>query len=223
MFSCEFCEISKNIFFTEYLRWLLLEVMWWYNPSTKYRIWKSCIYIDFFFYQGFLSQTLTIHRTAGDSTSTLSLPPAHKNWDIYLQFCMWYDFHDFHIIPTLLFTRPLLDEIDQLIELPFDWLIDWWHNVCLFIWWFDCRLSLNNLTRENGGFELASAIILVLQAYRLIWWKSNKVSTLLTSTNKSIAWNSEQGCEKISKVRKSTGGYNIRSLKLIIISVKELK
>ena len=131
--------------------------------------------------------------------------------------------NDFHIIPTLLFTRPLLDEIDQLIELPFDWLIDWWHNVCLFIWWFDCRLSLNNLTRENGGFELASAIILVLQANRLIWWKSNKVSTLLTSTNKSIAWNSEQGCEKISKVRKSTGGYNIRSLKLIIISVKELK
>ena len=24
MFSCEFCEISKNIFFTEHLRWLLL-------------------------------------------------------------------------------------------------------------------------------------------------------------------------------------------------------
>ena len=24
VFSCEFCEISKNIFFTEHLRWLLL-------------------------------------------------------------------------------------------------------------------------------------------------------------------------------------------------------
>ena len=26
MFSCEFCEISKNIFFTEHLRWLLLSL-----------------------------------------------------------------------------------------------------------------------------------------------------------------------------------------------------
>ena len=24
MFSCEFCDISKNTFFTEHLRWLLL-------------------------------------------------------------------------------------------------------------------------------------------------------------------------------------------------------
>ena len=24
VFSCEFCEISKNTFFTEHLRWLLL-------------------------------------------------------------------------------------------------------------------------------------------------------------------------------------------------------
>ena len=28
VFSCEFCEISKNSFFTEYLRWLLLLVAW---------------------------------------------------------------------------------------------------------------------------------------------------------------------------------------------------
>ena len=26
VFSCEFCEISKNAFFTEHLRWLLLEI-----------------------------------------------------------------------------------------------------------------------------------------------------------------------------------------------------
>ena len=26
MFSCEFCQISKNTFFTEHLRWLLLEL-----------------------------------------------------------------------------------------------------------------------------------------------------------------------------------------------------
>ena len=45
----------------------------------------------FFFYQGFLSQTLTTHRTAGEgrgpSFSTLPLPPAHEHSDIYLQLC----------------------------------------------------------------------------------------------------------------------------------------
>ena len=45
----------------------------------------------FFFYQGFLSRTLTAHRTAeegrGPSFSTLPLPPAHEHSDIYLQLC----------------------------------------------------------------------------------------------------------------------------------------
>ena len=39
-----------------------------------------------FFYQGFLSRTLTTHRTAGEgrgpSYSTLPLPPAHEHSDI---------------------------------------------------------------------------------------------------------------------------------------------
>ena len=45
----------------------------------------------FFFCQGFLSRTLTTHRTAeegrGPSYSTLPLPPAHEHSDIYLQLC----------------------------------------------------------------------------------------------------------------------------------------
>ena len=131
MFSCEFCEISKNIFFTEYLRWLLLEVMWWYNPSTKYRIWKSCIYRDFFFYQGFLSQTLTIHRTAGDSTSTLSLPPAHKNWDIYLQFCMWYERLSHNPNTFVYQTATRWDWPTYWITI---WLTDWLMTQCLFVY-----------------------------------------------------------------------------------------
>ena len=47
--------------------------------------------IIFFFYQGFLSRTLTTHRTAGEgrgpSFSTLPLPPVHEHSDIYLQLC----------------------------------------------------------------------------------------------------------------------------------------
>ena len=35
MFSCEFCEISKNTFFTEHLRWLLLEKCLFCNVTEK--------------------------------------------------------------------------------------------------------------------------------------------------------------------------------------------
>ena len=55
--------------------------------------------------------------------STLPLPPAHEHSDIYLQLCMWGDYHVF-LIASLVFTRLLLNEIDHLIELLFDWLID---------------------------------------------------------------------------------------------------
>ena len=54
--------------------------------------------------------------------STLPLPPAHKYSYIYLQLCMWDDYHMF-LIATPGFTRLLLDEINYLIELPFDWLM----------------------------------------------------------------------------------------------------
>ena len=38
VFSCEFCEISKNTFFTEHLWWLLLDI-------TKININISCSYV----------------------------------------------------------------------------------------------------------------------------------------------------------------------------------
>ena len=86
-------------------------------------------FLVYFFYQGFFSQTLTTHRTAGKGKgtifySTLPLLPAHKYSDIYLQLCMWDDYHIF-LITSLVFTRLLLDEIYHLIELPFDWLMMW--------------------------------------------------------------------------------------------------
>ena len=92
-------------------------------PVVLLKRWRT------FFCQGFFSQTLTIHRTAREGRgscfySTLPLPPAHEHSDISLQLCMWDDYHVF-LIATLVFTRLLLDEIFHLIELPFDWLIDW--------------------------------------------------------------------------------------------------
>ena len=86
----------------------------------------SASFFCFFFYQSFLSRTVTTHSTAGEgrgpSYSTLPLPPAHKHSDIYLQLWTWDDYHIF-LIATLVFTRLLLDEIYHLIELLFGWLM----------------------------------------------------------------------------------------------------
>ena len=79
---------------------------------------------------------------------TLPLPPAHEHWDIYLQLCMWDDYHVF-LIATLVFTRLLLDYIYNLIELPFEWLINDAMFVCLFTWWIGTRFSLQRFDIEN--------------------------------------------------------------------------
>ena len=135
----------------------------------------------FFFYQGFLSRTLTTNRTAGEGKgpfySTLPLPPAHKHSDIYLQLCTWDDYHIF-LIATLVFTRLLLDDIYHLIKLLFDW----WCNFdfCLFACWIDFRFCYSYMAWETGGLELALTIIPVLQANRLTKCASHPPSVLVT-------------------------------------------
>ena len=97
--------------------------------------------------------------------STLPLPLAHKHWDIYLQLCMWDEYHIF-LITTLVFARLLLDEIYHLIGLPCEWLID----QTLFLCWLDeliLGFCYSRLTLETGGLELVSTITLVLQANQL--------------------------------------------------------
>ena len=90
---------------------------------------------------------------------------AHEHWDIYLQLCMWDDYHVF-LIATLVFTRLLLDEIYHLIELPFEWLFDDSMFVCLLDELI-LGLSYSDLTWETGGLELVSTITPVLLANRL--------------------------------------------------------
>ena len=100
----------------------------------KITIWIDKIQL-FFFLSGFsFTDTDDSQNSRGREGiifySALQLPPAHDHWDIYLQSCMWDDYHVF-LIATLVFTRLLLDEIYHLIELPFDWLIDDVMFVCL--------------------------------------------------------------------------------------------
>ena len=76
------------------------------------------------------------------------------------------DYHIF-LITTLVFTRLLIHEIYYLIELPFALLTDDAMFVCLLD---ELILGFRfDLTLETGGFELASIIILVLRANRLIF------------------------------------------------------
>ena len=95
--------------------------------------WKVSLFFFYLFIYFFLSgfsftntdNSLDNRRREGTIFySTLRFSPAHEHWDIYLQLCMWDDYHIFLIAP-LVFTRLLLDEIYHLIESPFDWLMMW--------------------------------------------------------------------------------------------------
>ena len=116
--------------------------------------------VSTFFYQGFLSQTVM---------RWLSFIPLYQfhplmKIEIYLQLCMWVDYHMF-LIATLVFTRLLHNKIYHLIELPFDWLM----MQCLFVYlmnWFRVFCD-SDLKWKTGGSEPASSIIPVLQANRL--------------------------------------------------------
>ena len=130
--------------------------------------------------------------------STLPLPPAHEHWDIFLQLCMWDDYHVF-LIATLVFTRLLLNEIYHVIELPFEWLIDDEMFLCLLDELI-LGFCYSNWTLETGGFELASTITLVLQAnwltkcashliWKLIWtycYLLNRIGIDLALHNSSL-------------------------------------
>ena len=94
---------------------------------------ESCIYLllinrfffCFFFLSGFsLADTDNSQDSRGKEGGIffLPLPPAHEHSDIYLQLCMWDDYHIF-LIATLVFTRLLLDEILPPYRITI-WLID---------------------------------------------------------------------------------------------------
>ena len=119
----------------------------------------------------------------GINYSTLPLPPANEHWDIYLQLCMWDDYHVL-LIATLVFTRLLLDEIYHLIELPFKWLIDDAMFVCLLDELI-LGFCYSDLTLETSGFELASTITLVLQANRLTKCASHPIISTGIKTNRT--------------------------------------
>ena len=138
-------------------------------------------YMTFFFFfliflSGFSSQTLTIHRTAGEGRGPSFIPLFH--------------FHPLTNIETFIFNfacemtityfqsqRLYLPDyysmrFYHLIELPFEWLIDDVMFVCVLDELI-LDFCYSDLTFETGGFELASTIILVSQANRLTKYASH--------------------------------------------------
>ena len=100
--------------------------------------------------------------------STLPLPPAHEHSGVYLQLCTWDDYHIF-LIAALVFTR-LLTRYDLPPHRITIWLIDGMMLifVCLLLLVeLIFRICYSYMAWETGGLELASTMILVLQADRL--------------------------------------------------------
>ena len=125
---------------------------------------------SFFFCQGFLSRTLTTHKTAGKGRGPIFIPLYH--------------FHSFTNIQTFICNFSCEITITYILShhlylpgcysmrfttLSNYYLIEWWCDVdcCLFACWFNFRFCYGYLTWETGGLEFASTIIHVLQANRL--------------------------------------------------------
>ena len=150
-------------------------------------------WFNFFFYQCFLSRTLTGHRRAvevrgssfiSSTTSTRSRIFRHLFATFYVR---WLS-HIFNRIVCIYQTATRWDlslyAINyHLIHVSF----------CLFAWWFDLILCYSDLRRETGGLDLASTNTLVLQA--------NWITKILLKSycNRGKFWKLLAACFKITQ------------------------
>ena len=98
---------------------------------------------EFFFLLGFSSQTLTIHRTAGEGRGPSFIPLYHFDLLTNIRhlfttlYVRWLS-HIFNCNACVYQTATQWDLPPYQITI---WVIDWWCNVCLFTWWSDSRFS----------------------------------------------------------------------------------
>ena len=160
---------------------------------------KIFLLVSFFFFYRFSSQTLTIYRTVGEGRGPSFIPLYHFHplTNIETFICNFAcEMTITFLIAMLVFTRLLLDEIYHLPYYQLIWqLSNWLMMQCLFTWWIDTRFCYSDLTLETSGFELASAITLVLQANRLTKCASQPKCASLYSVHNTVSLSrQEQVC-----------------------------
>ena len=107
--------------------------------------------LSFFSNQGFLSRTLTMHRTARVGRGPSFIPPYHfhplKNiQNLFATLHVRWLSHIFNRIACIYQTATWWDLPPYRITI---WVIDWWCNVCLFTWWIDTRFLLQRFDIGN--------------------------------------------------------------------------
>ena len=108
--------------------------------------------------------------------------------DIYLELCMWDDYHIF-LIASLVFTRLLLNDIYHLIELPF-WLIDdVTLSVCLFTWLFDSSFFVIAIWVGKPVDSNLHRLFITLQVNRLTKCASHLKTTTSLDSFEFVLWN----------------------------------
>ena len=108
---------------------------------------------SFFSIRVFLSQTLTIYRTA-EGGNHLSFHPTTSTRSRKLRHL----FAILHVrwLPRIFNRNACVYQTATRWDLPpyriTIWLIDWWCSVCLFTWWIDSRFFLQRFDMGNRWF-----------------------------------------------------------------------
>ena len=150
-------DLCQNIHIIRvYLKWLSIK-------ACHHNITLSI----FFFYQGFLSRTRMIHRTAGEGRGPFFIPlyHFHRSWTFrHLFATLHVRWLYIFLIATLVFTRLLLDDILPPYRITI-YLIDWWCEVCFCL--LDDLILGFCYSNFDTGNRWTRTITLVLQANRL--------------------------------------------------------
>ena len=140
----------------------------------------------FFFYQVFLSKTLTILRTAEERSGPSFLPLYHIHplTSIQTFLCNF----ACEVIVTCFNCTTCIYQTATRWDLPpyriTIWLIYWWCNVCLFTWWIESRFLLQRFwyLYFTTNMQLWWRRIYILPLIYMRRWKFNYALLLIYIT-----------------------------------------
>ena len=108
------------------------------------------LFKDLFFLSGFSSQTLTIHRTAGEGRG-----PSFISFYYFQPLTLTHLFATLHVrcLSHIFNHNACVYQTATRWDLPpyriTIWVINWWCNVCLFTWWINTSFLLQRFDIGN--------------------------------------------------------------------------